>query len=49
MNICNKCKKEKDIVYANTEMGYLTNTYGSMKKKHRKVHTLVSLRISYQK
>ena len=32
---CKKCKHIKDVVYANTETGYLTNTYGAMKKKYR--------------
>ena len=32
---CKKCKKIKDIAYANTENGYLTNTYNTMKKKYK--------------
>ena len=34
---CKKCKKEKDNTYANTEKGYLTNTYNTMRKKYRNV------------
>ena len=32
---CKKCKKEKDSAYANTEKGYLSNTYNTMKKKYK--------------
>jgi|688.fasta_scaffold771620_3 hypothetical protein len=32
---CKKCKKIKDIAYASTEMGYLTNTYNTVKKKYK--------------
>ena len=32
---CKKCKKERDFEYANTENGYLTNTYVNISKRHR--------------
>ena len=31
---CKECKKKSDIKYANTEHGYLTNTYISINKRH---------------
>jgi hypothetical protein len=32
---CKKCKKIKDTAYSNTEIGYLTNTYNTIKKKYK--------------